>query len=68
MGIALKRRDNAPIVKTIFGGAMKMLLNARDVAGAFQFVKDKCLELIDGKVSMGQLMISKAVCIGWITM
>jgi DNA polymerase elongation subunit (family B) len=61
MGIALKRRDNAPIVKTIFGGAMKMLLNARDVAGAFQFVKDKCLELIDGKVGMGQLMISKSL-------
>jgi DNA polymerase elongation subunit (family B) len=61
MGIALKRRDNAPIVKTIFGGAMKMLLNARDVSGAFQFVKDKCLELIDGKVSVGQLMISKSL-------
>jgi hypothetical protein len=31
------------------------------VAGAFQFVKDKCLELIEGKVSMGQLMISKSL-------
>jgi len=61
MGIALKRRDNAPIVKTIFGGAMKMLLNARDVAGAFQFVKDKCVELIDGKVSLGQLTITKSL-------
>jgi hypothetical protein len=38
MGIALKRRDNAPIVKTIFCGAMKMLLDKRDVEGAFQFV------------------------------
>jgi hypothetical protein len=61
MGIALKRRDNAPIVKTIFGGAMKMLLNARDVAGAFQFVKNKCMELIDGKVSLGQLTITKSL-------
>jgi DNA polymerase elongation subunit (family B) len=61
MGIALKRRDNAPIVKTIFGGAMKMLLNARDVAGAFHFVKEKCLELIEGKVSLGQLTISKSL-------
>jgi hypothetical protein len=61
MGIALKRRDNAPIVKTIFGGAMKMLLNARDVAGAFQFVKDKCLELVDGKVSLGQLTVTKSL-------
>ncbi len=61
MGIALKRRDNAPVVKTIFGGAMKMLLDKRDVVGAFQFVKDKCMELVDGKVSLGQLTISKSL-------
>lgn len=61
MGIALKRRDNAPIVKTIFGGAMKMLLDKRDVAGAFKFVKDKCLELVEGKVSLGQLTITKSL-------
>ncbi len=61
MGIALKRRDNAPIVKTIFGGAMKMLLNSRDVAGAFQFIKDKCSELVEGKVSLGQLTVTKSL-------
>jgi len=61
MGIALKRRDNAPIVKTIFGGAMKMLLDKRDVIGAFQFVKEKCLELVDGKVNLGQLTVTKSL-------
>jgi hypothetical protein len=61
MGIALKRRDNAPIVKTIFGGAMKMLLDKRDVEGAFQFVKDKCLELVEGRVSLGQLTVTKSL-------
>ena len=61
MGIALKRRDNAPIVKTIFGGAMKKLLNDRDIDGAFHFVKDSCLELVDGKVSLGQLTITKSL-------
>ena len=61
MGIALKRRDNAPIVKTIFGGAMKMLLDKRDVEGAFKFIKDKCLELVDGKVSLGQLTVTKSL-------
>ena len=61
MGIALKRRDNAPIVKTIFGGAMKMLLDKRDVMGAFHFVKEKCLELVDGKVSLGQLTVTKSL-------
>lgn len=61
MGIALKRRDNAPIVKTIFGGAMRMLLDKRDVMGAFRFVKDKCMELVEGKVSLGQLMVTKSL-------
>ena len=61
MGIALKRRDNAPIVKTIFGGAMKMLLDKRDVVGAFHFVKEKCAELVTGKVNMGQLMVTKSL-------
>jgi len=61
MGIALKRRDNAPIVKTIFGGAMKMLLDKRDVEGAFQFVKEKCLELVEGKVNLGQLTVTKSL-------
>jgi len=61
MGIALKRRDNAPIVKTIFGGAMKMLLDKRDVDGAFKFVKDKCLELVEGNVSLGQLTVTKSL-------
>ena len=61
MGIALKRRDNAPIVKTIFGGAMKMLLDKRDVTGAFQFVKEKCLDLVNGKVSLGQLTVTKSL-------
>ena len=61
MGIALKRRDNAPIVKTIFGGAMKMLLDKRDVEGAFNFVRAKCLELVKGEASLGQLTITKSL-------
>lgn len=61
MGIALKRRDNAPIVKTIFGGAMKKLLNDKDIAGAAAFVRDSCMDLVDGKVSLGQLTITKSL-------
>lgn len=61
MGIALKRRDNAPIVKTIFGGAMKKLLNERDIIGATEFVKKSCIDLVEGKVSLGQLTITKSL-------
>ena len=61
MGIALKRRDNAPIVKTIYGAAMRMLLDKRDVVGAFQLVQEKCMELVEGKVSMSQLTVTKSL-------
>jgi len=61
MGIALKRRDNAPIVKTIMGGDMKMLLDHKDVNGAFDFVKLKCMELVSGKVSLNQLTVTKSL-------
>ena len=61
MGIVLKRRDNAPIVKTIYGGAINILLNQRDVAAAANFVREKCKELVAGKVSLGQLTITKSL-------
>ncbi len=61
MGIALKRRGNAPIVKKIYGGAMKMILDSNDVAGATRFVQEQAMDLIDGKTSMGMLAISKAL-------
>ena len=38
-----------------------MLLDKRDVDGAFKFVKDKCLELVEGKVSLGQLTVTKSL-------
>ena len=61
MGIALKRRDNAPIVKTIFGSAMRKLLMERDVEGATQLVQESCMDLVNGKVKLGQLTITKSL-------
>ena len=61
MGIALKRRDNAPIVKTVYGNAMKKLLFERDVVGATQYVQEAVMDLINGKVKLGQLTITKSL-------
>ena len=61
MGIVLRRRDNAPILKTIYGGAIKILLNERDVVKAVDFVKEKTLEMVDGKTSLSQLIITKSL-------
>ena len=61
MGIVLKRRDNAPIVKTIYGGAIQILLNQRNVAAAATFVREKCAELVEGRASLSQLTITKSL-------
>jgi hypothetical protein len=61
MGIALKRRDNAPVVKAIFGKSMKKLLNERDIAGATTLVQQMSMDLVNGKTSLGQLTITKSL-------
>jgi len=61
MGIVLKRRDNAPLLKVIYSGAIDMLINKRDVAGAVDFVRQKVQELVDGRVKLSQLTITKSL-------
>jgi len=61
MGIALKRRDYAQIVKKIYGGAIHILLTEKNVAKAAEFVKAACADLIDGKYGLGPLTISKSL-------
>jgi DNA polymerase elongation subunit (family B) len=61
MGIATKRRDYAPIVKTIYGGAIKILLTNRDVPAAATFVKKWVTDMMDNKVSLNQLTITKSL-------
>jgi DNA polymerase elongation subunit (family B) len=61
MGIVLKRRDNASILKTIYGGAIKILLNERNIQKAVDFVKEKTMEMIQGKTSLSQLTITKSL-------
>jgi hypothetical protein len=61
MGIALKRRDNAPLVKNIYGAAMKKVLDEKDVVGATAVVKEGVKELIEGRVPLSQLCITKSL-------
>lgn len=61
MGIATKRRDYAPIVKTIYGGAIKILLSNKDVGAAATFVKKWINDMMDNKVSLSQLMLTKSL-------
>ena len=61
MGIATKRRDYAPIVKVVYGGAIRILLTERNVRAAYEFVQEKLLELVEGKISMNLLTMSKSL-------
>jgi DNA polymerase elongation subunit (family B) len=61
MGIALKRRDYAPIVKTIYGGIIDIILHRRDIPAAVAFLQQKLRELADGKVDLEELVISKTL-------
>jgi DNA polymerase elongation subunit (family B) len=61
MGIVLKRRDNAPIVKDIYGGVIDILMKERNIQKALEYV-DGCLQdLVDGKVPMEKLVITKSL-------
>lgn len=61
MGIVMKRRDNANIVKHIYGGILDLILNHRDVKGSIAFLNTCLQELIDGKVAFDQLVITKTL-------
>jgi DNA polymerase elongation subunit (family B) len=61
MGIVMKRRDNAPIVKVIYGGIIDRILHKHDVVGAFEFTKILAKELIAGKFGLHKLTITKSL-------
>ena len=61
MGIVLKRRDNAPIVKVIYGGIIDILLNKNDFVGSVNFLKEQLQNMVDGKVDLTNLIISKTL-------
>jgi DNA polymerase delta subunit 1 len=61
MGIVMKRRDNAPIVKYVYGGAIELILAQRNIAAAFDFVRQAASELLAGKFPMKRLTITKSL-------
>lgn len=61
MGIVLKRRDNAPIVKHVYGGIIDIIMNERDIKKSITFLKTSLNELLEGKFPMDKLVISKSL-------
>jgi DNA polymerase delta subunit 1 len=61
MGIVLKRRDNANIVKKIYGGVIDIILNKQDIRGSIDFLKQQLDDLIAGKTMLDELVITKSL-------
>lgn len=59
MGVALKRRDNAPIVKDVFGGALDILLEKRDIKTAQKFVQDMLVKLMKNEFPLEKFIVTK---------
>jgi len=61
MGIVLKRRDNAPIVKIICGAIIDQILNKHSSRGAVQVTKDGLKNMLENKYPIDKFIISKTL-------
>ena len=61
MGIVLKRRDNAPIVKEVCGGIISCLINDRDPSKAREFTKECLKKMFDNKYDIKYFLTSKTL-------
>ena len=61
MGIVLKRRDNAPIVKDIYGGVIDIIMKEQSILKSVNFVKECLQNMVDEKYPIEKLIITKSL-------
>lgn len=61
MGVALKRRDNAPIVKHVLGGIVDIILKERNLAASVEFLRSCLHDLIQNKFDVNDLIVTKSL-------
>ena len=65
MGIVLKRRDNAHIVKYVVGGVVDKLINTENIEEgkrlAFEFAEQSMKDMIDDKFKINMFVVSKTL-------
>lgn len=60
-GIQLVRRDVIPYVREVSKAVLDMLMNKRNMSGARFLARDAAKDLIDGKIPMEKLILSKSL-------
>ena len=61
MGLSLKRRDSCDYLKDVYGGILNILMKENNIESALKFLNDSLMNLIEGKVNMDKLEITKAL-------
>ena len=64
MGLSLKRRDSCDYLKDVYGGILKILMDTKrtnSIDASIEYLNHCLNELIEGKVPMDKLMITKAL-------
>jgi DNA polymerase elongation subunit (family B) len=65
MGIVLKRRDNAPIVKDIYGGIIDILMKKQNINEAIEFLHSCLQNIVEENYPMDKLIITKSLRSGY---
>ena len=61
MGVVTKRRDNAPIVKYVYDGIIKKIINDRDIQGSIEFLKLTIDKILKGDFPIQYFIITKCL-------
>jgi hypothetical protein len=64
MGLSLKRRDSCDYLKDVYGAILKILMDTKrtnSIQASIEFLNQSLNELVEGKVPMDKLMITKAL-------
>ena len=61
MGIVLKRRDNAPIVKVVVGGIINEIMSKKSSKGAIEYTKKTLNQILMNKYPIDKFIITKTL-------
>ena len=61
MGIVLKRRDNANIVKDVYGGIIDILMKEKDINKSIDFLDNMLNQIVNEEIGLDKLIISKSL-------
>ena len=65
MGIVLKRRDNADILKYVYGGIIDTIINKLDINESIKFLQVSIRDILRGKFDIKKFIITKSLRSGY---